>query len=261
MQRLSDLLALWSALSAASRRPGRTHILPVGLGESPGYGLHPVATLAVALAGAARVERPGGRAIDLAPGDAAVIAAGALHRHAPLRRQAATLELGFDYEVCDLEFHTAAFSVQASMPRQPAEELVGRLLAGEQAPLGILLALIIEQPLRDLQPLPAAAQRMRDRIRSHGLTPISAADIAAAGGLRPSRAWQLFRSHFGCTPRQALERRRCAVAASWLAQGMQVDEAARRCGYRDRGTFTRAFRRQHGRTPGACKLSAPPPAR
>jgi AraC-like DNA-binding protein len=260
MQRLSDLLALWTALSAASRDPGRTRIVPVGHDQAPGCGLHPVATLAVALAGAARIECPGRRPYDLAPREAVVIAAGALHRHLPLRGQAATLELGFDYEVCDLEFHTAAFTVQASMPRQPAEELVGRLLAGEQAPLGILLGLILEQPLRDLQPLPAAARRMRDRIRSHGLTRISAADVAAASGLRQSRAWQLFQTHFGCTPRQALERRRCAIAASWLAQGMPVGEAASRCGFRDRGTFARAFRRVHGRPPGS-RSSAPPPAR
>lgn len=250
MHRLSDLLALWTALSAASRSPGRTQILPVGRSEAPGCWLHPVATLAVALAGAVRLECPGRRPFDLAPGEAVVIAAGALHRHVPLRRQAAALELGFDYELCDLEFHTATFTVQASMPRQPAEDLVGRLQAGEQEALATLLSLILEQPLRDLQPLPVAAQRMRDRIRTHGLTPITAADIAAAGGLQPSRAWQVFRAHFGCTPRQALEHRRCAVAASWLAQGMAVGEAAKRCGFADRGTFARAFRRVHGRTPG-----------
>lgn len=251
MHRLSDLLALWTALSAASRSPGRTRILPAGRSVAQGFGLHPVATLAVALAGAVRVECPGRRPCDLAPRDAVVIAAGALHRHAPLRGQAATLELGFDYAVCDLEFHTATFTVQASMPRQPAEDLVGQLLAGEQAPLATLLGLVLEQPLRDLQPLPAAARRMRDRIRSHGLTPITAADVAAAGGLQPSRAWQLFRTHFGCTPRQALERRRCAVAASWLAQGMAVGEVAKRCGFRDRGTFARAFRRVHRRSPSS----------
>jgi len=143
----------------------------------------------------------------------------------------------------------------AIQPRQPAEALVGRMLLGDQVALAGLLAAVLERPLQGLHPMPAAALRMRDRIRSHGLTPITAADIARAGGLRPSRAWQLFRRHFGCTPRQALERRRCAIAAVLLSRGLAVAEVAQRCGYADRGTFTRAFARLHGRPPNAYQSS------
>jgi AraC-like DNA-binding protein len=250
MQRLSDLLALWTALAAVARDPGRIRVLPADGREAAGHWLHPVPTVVVALSGVARVDSPGRPAVDLLPGQALVIAPGAAHRHAPLRRQAATLELGFDYDWCDLEFHADRLVISATMQRQPAEGLVARMVEGDSAALRDLLALIIERPLQDLRQLPVAVQHMRDRIRSHGLTPITAADIARAGGLRPSRAWQAFRAHFGCTPRQALERRRCAVAAALLAQGLAVGVVAQRCGFMDRGTFTRAFVRVHGHTPG-----------
>lgn len=250
MQRLSDLLALWTALATVARDPGRIRVLPADGRAAIGHWLHPVPTLVVALSGVARIESPGRPALDLTPGQALVIAPGAAHRHVPLRRQAATLELGFDYGCCDLEFHADRLVIGATMPRQPAEALMGRLQAGDDGALRGLLALIIDRPLQDLQQLPLAAQRMRDRIRSHGLTPITAADVARAGGLQPSRAWQLFRAHFGCTPRQALERRRCAVAAALLAQGLAVAAVAQRCGFTGRGTFTRAFVRVHGHPPG-----------
>ncbi len=251
MQRLSDLLTLWSALATAARHPGRVRVLEADGGEAPGHWLHPVATVVVALRGPARIESPGREAIDLVPGDAVVIAPGAAHRHVPLRNQAAALGLGFEYGWCDLEFNIGAQTVGASMPQQPAEDLVGRMREGDAAALGSLLALVLDRPLQDVRQLPASALRMRDRIRSHGLTPITAADIARAGGLQPSRAWQVFREHFGCTPRQALERRRCAVAAALLEQGHPVGEVAQRCGFGDRGTFARAFTRVQGRTPRA----------
>lgn len=269
MQPMAQLLGLWSALAAARHAPGRLHILPAGGEPGDEVGTHPSPTVVVALRGVVRLERPRRSPIDLQPGDAAAIAPGAAHRHAPLRRGSATLDLGFDYEGCDLLLRTPDTTVAALLPTHPALALAKRLLDGDRIALPELLAQVLERPLRDVRPLPAAAERMRDRIRTHGLTPISAADVARAGGLAPSRAWQLFKAHFGCTPRQALERRRCAVAASLLDAGVGVAEAARRCGFRDRGTFSRAYVRVHGVTPraslrGASRrsrrgLSRPPP--
>lgn len=250
MQSMRDLLELWSAVAAVARAPGRLLRLPAAGGEPAGHGLHPVPTVVAALRGAVRVEVPGGRPVDLAAGDVLAIAAGAAHRHAPLRAGAAVLELGFDYGWCDLELRARDVAISAAMPRQPAEGLVGRMLAGDAAAVGPLLEQVLERPLQDLHRLPPAARRMRDRIRSHGLTPITAAAVVRASGLRPSRAWQVFRLHFGCTPHQALERRRCAVARSLLQRGADVSTAALRCGYRDRGTFARAYARVHGQPPG-----------
>ncbi len=257
MQRVSDLLVLWSGLAAAARAPGRVVVLASDGRPVPGHWLHPVPTVVVALAGVVRIEVPGGRPYDLRSGEALVVAPGAAHRHAPLRSGAASLALGFDYGLCDLELCGPGVRLGAAMPCEPAWMLVGRMLRGDSSALGPLLALVVERPLSEVQPLPVAVLRMRDRIRSHGLTPITAAAVARAGGLRPSRAWQLFRAHFGCTPRQALERRRCAVAAALLQQGLDVTETARRCGFSDRGTFSRAFRRVHGRSPSTVLVSAP----
>lgn len=256
MLAVSELLTLWSALAAAARKPGRLQVLRAAGGEIPGQWRHPVPTVVVGLLGVVRIERPSGPPIDLQAGDAVVIAPGTAHRHVPLRRDSAALELGFDYGWCDLEFHGAATSLAATLPRQPAEAQVQGMLAGETQALGRLLDLLLARPLQDMRHLPAAALAMRDRIRSHGLTPISAADVARAGGLQPSRAWQVFKVHFGCTPRQALERRRCAVAAAQLEAGMGVAEVAQACGFRDRGTFSRAFVRVHGVAPRSRKAAA-----
>jgi AraC-like DNA-binding protein len=250
---INDVLTLWSALAAAARAPGRLHVLRASKGIMDGHWLHPVPTVVVCLLGTVRIECRLGPAVDLNIGDAVVIAPGVAHRHVPLRRQAGSMELGFEYGWCDLEFHRAGVTLGASMTRQPAETLVQCLLAGESRALADLLLLVLERPLQDVRPFSVAALRMRDRIRSHGLTSVSAMDITRASRLRPSRAWQVFREHFGCTPHEALERRRCSVAAALLAQGMAVAEVALHCGYRDRGTFTRAFRRIYGRSPGRCR--------
>lgn len=208
-------------------------------------------TVVIGLRGVVRLRAAGRNVIDLQPGDAAVIAAGAWHEHEPLRRSAAALALGFDYGMCDLLLSNAETTVPAVLPQQPAWQVVERLLAGDERAMSDLLALVLEVPWRDVPHLPAAVERMRDHIRSHGLTPITAADLARISGLGPSRAWELFREHFGCTPRQALERRRCAVAAALLDHGLAVSEVASRCGFVDRGTFTRAFARIQGVGPAA----------
>jgi AraC-like DNA-binding protein len=161
------------------------------------------------------------------------------------------LGLGFDYGVCDLALIDADISIPAFLPQQPALHLVNRLLRNDATALPAVLALILEHHLQEARPLPEPVVRMRDRIRTHGLTPITAADLAHISGLGTSRAWEIFRHHLGCTPRQALERRRCAVAAAMLTQGMSVTSVTTRCGFGDRGTFARAFARIHGTTPSA----------
>ncbi|MBN8527551.1 MAG: hypothetical protein J0M02_19635, partial [Planctomycetes bacterium] len=70
MQRLSDLLALWTALAAAARALGRLHVLSAAGADAPGAWLHPVPTVVVALAGAVRLDSPGRPPCDLTPGDA-----------------------------------------------------------------------------------------------------------------------------------------------------------------------------------------------
>lgn len=213
--------------------------------------LHPVPTLEICLRGVVRLNRGRRQPIDLHPGDAAVVAPGAVHEHAPLRRGAAALGLGFDYGVCDLALMEADISIPAFLPQQLALQLVNRLLRNDASALPAVLALVLEHHLQEARPLPQAVVRMRDRIRTHGLTPITAADLARISGLGTSRAWEIFHHHLGCTPRQALERRRCAVAAAMLTQGMSVASVATRCGFADRGTFTRAFTRIHGKNPSA----------
>jgi AraC-like DNA-binding protein len=203
----------------------------------------------VGLRGVARITQGHGPAIDLHPGDAVVVAPGATHDHAPLRGQSAALALGFDSGMCDVVLSTATVQVDAVMPQHPAWSLVHRLSTKHADALPELLSLVLDRPLQATQPLPTAVARMRDYIRSHGLTPITAADLARVSGLGTSRAWQVFRHHFGCTPRQALEQRRCAVAAAMLRHGLAIPAIITRCGFHDRGTFTRAFARQHGQAP------------
>jgi AraC-like DNA-binding protein len=65
----------------------------------------------------------------------------------------------------------------------------------------------------------------------------------------------------GQPPGQYLAQWRIHLAGSWLREEhMSLAEAARRLGYRSEAAFSRAFRRHHGRPPGALRREEAPPA-
>lgn len=84
------------------------------------------------------------------------------------------------------------------------------------------------------------------------------ADLAAAAGLSPSRFRELFARHFGCSPRTYGRRARIRRAKELLtASPLSIGEVARRTGFQDVHTFSKAFRAVEGVAPTAYRTCAP----
>jgi AraC-like DNA-binding protein len=86
--------------------------------------------------------------------------------------------------------------------------------------------------------------------------PIAATDIARAGGVSPSRLYELFQKHLGITPRRYLAQTRLRHALELLANTqLSLAEIAARTGHADQSTLTRHMRSALGVTPAAHRRS------
>lgn len=102
----------------------------------------------------------------------------------------------------------------------------------------------------DLAPAPLrAALAAIERRHSERLL---VADLARAAGLGATALHQLFRRHLGCTPLEALVRRRIQAACALLLAepDLAVATVGARCGFGDAVHFGRVFRARQGCTPG-----------
>jgi AraC-like DNA-binding protein len=95
-----------------------------------------------------------------------------------------------------------------------------------------------------------AAQYMRDRLdQEHTL-----ATIARAVGMSRSRLAEAFQHHYGTTVQAFLRKERMDRARALVHSGqLPIGEIARRVGYHDASSFTRAFHRYHRMTPGTLR--------
>lgn len=246
----SELMRWWRLLGEAAAARGairRCHPLPSEIAAAED--VHPVVTVVACLTGAARIESAG-RRLDLAAGDLALIAPGTPHRHAPLRRGCAVAEQGFDDGGADLMLKDSTTTWRVQLPAEP---LVTRLAHAEASDAMVTAADVIatwlDLPWRDARPLSPAQQRMIAALRRLALRRGDAAAILDASGLGRSQAHAAFRAATGTTPARALAQRRCLIARGMLRAGLPVATVARRCGFADRSTFQRTYRRHLGLTP------------
>jgi len=87
-------------------------------------------------------------------------------------------------------------------------------------------------------------------IESCAAAPLSVADLARAAGASPSRLHAMFRAATGLSPMRYLAAERVRRATFLLETGdAPVARIAQEVGYADQSAFTRAFRRETGRTP------------
>ncbi|MBL8965664.1 MAG: AraC family transcriptional regulator [Spirochaetaceae bacterium] len=82
--------------------------------------------------------------------------------------------------------------------------------------------------------------------------------LAARAGYSIHHFTRLFAAQAGLSPSEWLQARRVAKAASLLAGGAKVSDAAAECGFSDTTTFARAFRRETGLSPSAYRGGARP---
>ncbi len=219
-------------------------------------GIHPNPTSTICLAGVMRMRCCGGPTLDLVAGDALLIAPGVWHEHLPLRPGCEAFGQGFLMDCSDVCFYAHDRWWGGRLPPDPSRALLEAALATgredeRRMRLRELLAVVAAS---DVDPADFSApglQPMIDRLWSSFHSGLTVDELLRASGLSRSRAYVVFTAGYGATPKAALETMRLWLAAGMLAAGVPVIETAQRCGFTDRGTFTRAWRRRHGTPPAA----------
>jgi AraC-like DNA-binding protein len=97
----------------------------------------------------------------------------------------------------------------------------------------------------------------RDFILDAYAQPLTVQSIAAAACLSPFYCHRLYRSAFGRTPMEELRERRLDAARELLRTGNRsVADVCAAVGLESLGSFSSAFRRRFGVTPGAARRLA-----
>lgn len=256
----TDLAHLWVAACSLGRDLRRAVLVDRGSASEGQH--HTMPTIVACLAGVVRIERPGLRPVDLAAGEAAVIAPGIRHVHAPLRAGSAQYAQGFMLGRSDIELATGGRSWLLAIPENPARTLAERACrCPERERAGLLrdaLSALTGAPACTIAPMPPAVERMWLYLRRERLSPISASDVLRASGLRPTRAHLVFRAYFSETPHRMLIRHRLEYARHLLLAGGAIGEVAAACGFRTRAHLTAAFRQEHGASPRAWRAAQRP---
>ncbi len=254
----------WRLFDDLPGRLGRVHAWRVpqpGIPRGAG-GIHPNPTSVICLAGVVRVRACGESTIDLGPGDALLVGPGVWHEHAPLRRGSIFAGQGFLMDCSDLAFAEHGCSWGGRLAAEPSRQLMESALAEQKEGtrrdrLRDLLRHVGTEAVDDTDFSAAGLRPMIDLLWSRFHTGLTVEELLRASGLSRSRAYAVFTAGYGATPKSALETMRLWLASGILASGQPVADTARRCGFGTTGTFTRAWRRAHGRPPRASLSGAP----
>lgn len=123
----------------------------------------------------------------------------------------------------------------------------GRLtLADYPAILAVVARLLEHSPA-----LPAPAPSLFERVREHVRTPARIGEIARDLGYHPDHLNRKLKRESGIGLRALRARLRLEAAQAALRREPTIAEAAAAAGFEDPNYFSRWFRRQTGRTPGA----------
>ena len=259
----------WRLLDELPRRSLRVHRWlgqPQPRGETaasaPGgrHTFHPNPTAVVCLAGTVRLTRPG-EVLNFGPGEALLIAAGVWHEHRPLRPGGISFGQGFLPAWSDVRITDHRQDWAGRLPLDPSRQLMlDALHCAEPAEraerFAELIAQVLAESVTDHAFAEPALQRMVHCLWSDLHRGLSIADLLRASGLSRAQAYRLFTAGYGVPPKEAIARSRLWLAESLLADGLPIAEIAARCGFPSAGTFTRAWRRVHGRPPRACRSDA-----
>ena len=102
-----------------------------------------------------------------------------------------------------------------------------------------------------------AVRRVLDEIGCEAAAPLRLDDFAEAAGMSRFQILRLFAREVGTPPYSYLMQHRVKTARRLIRSGMALAEAAVAAGFSDQSHMTRAFVKQFGITPGACKAERP----
>ena len=242
-----EIVRWWQALAATGERLGRVHRW-FAKGHGPGGGRlhqHHTVTLVLCLDGAVRLEHPAGR-LDLAPGDAALLEAGAWHGHAALRPGALCFGQGFMVGRSDWLLWSSGLTLVSSVAAEPSRRLLEAVLAEadearRRAGLAEHLRGFCAEPSAPAASAHAAYPAMELALWDNLHHPDPVAALVRASGLSRAQAYRVFTACAGIAPAGWVRRERRALARRLLAEGMAAGAVAERCGFRGRRALRRAL--------------------
>jgi AraC family transcriptional regulator len=102
-----------------------------------------------------------------------------------------------------------------------------------------------------MQPIAAQIERALAHVEEHLGEPIALRDLARAAAMSPWHFHRMFTAWVGETPAGYVRRRRIGEACRLLAEGREpIASLALACGFESQASFTRAFTRRVGVSPG-----------
>jgi transcriptional regulator GlxA family with amidase domain len=106
-------------------------------------------------------------------------------------------------------------------------------------------------------PIDPLVSKLLDKLHEHSSSDLTLTDLAHWSGFTPQHVNRLFRKELGVTPLQYHARLRLELAAGLLVEGrLTVQAIARQLAFEDPYYFSRAFRRQFGRSPAQNRQDA-----
>jgi AraC-like DNA-binding protein len=157
-------------------------------------------------------------------------------------------------ELRGLPAAVTALAAEVATPRSGYESSLGAF--GVALVLDTARAFALDEDLsvapvvRDRAPV--VVEAMQRHLQDNLARPVTVREVAAAVHLSERHAERLFREVTGASLMSTLRRMRLELAAQLLLDPARtVTQVAHACGYSDVRPFSTAFKRHHGRTPGA----------
>ncbi len=203
-----------------------------------------------------------GQALDLQAGDVLLLAGGVWHEHAPLRPGSVVFGQGFMAAWSDVALSGGPRRWLGKLPTNPSRPLMEAALSATDEPtarrmVAGLVGQVLTESVTAIEWERPELVQMIDALWRRCHLGVTVEDLVAASGLRRAQAYAIFTRGFGVTPKQAIATARLWLAGSYLSAGIPVAEVARLAGYTSADTFTRCWKRTHGRTPRRLRQSTP----
>ncbi|MBA2479888.1 MAG: helix-turn-helix transcriptional regulator [Planctomycetes bacterium] len=246
-----EAFACWRDVDAVPSRLRGVRVLTAATapvdGRVDGH-VHDGPTVVCCLTGTTRIESASG-VLDLAAGEAVLVAPGAWHRHATLRAGSSVYAHGLIGCRSDVLLATARRRWWLILAEEPSRGLLERAMQAANADsrrsaVAALIGHFAREPAAALHMTPEQAAMARFVWRNFW-RPVTAGDVLRASGLQRAQAHALFRACYGDSPKRALTRSRISLARQLEAEGLDAVQVALRSGFITPARMARARKGFH----------------